>query len=302
MTSEKLTPLEHVVATSTRKRPRTIRMYRAAVRGFLSYIGRDPSQYTGAAVEAWRDALVKSGLAPQTVNGRLSGVKFASKRLEALGLGVDFARAAEFLPVIFEKKRFAPKFEVGRQLVDACDGNSPLALRDRAMIILALRTGVRREGLAELVVADVEGNAAAITVVLKGGRRHKIHLDAESSAALMAWLQWLAAGPRKITSGHVFRSLRAGITKWIVGTRLHVSSINYIFGQRSVRAAVGNVHPHLARHAFISWADAAGVPRRRIAAVTGHLSLDSLAPYLSDPEAEDDPVGAHLPSLLGPGG
>jgi integrase len=164
--------------------------------------------------------------------------------------------------------------------------------------VLALRTGCRREGLCELLHQDVEPGAAAVTVVIKGGRRHKIHLDDEARNALAAWLGWLAA--RKITDGAVFRSLRRGIRNWIVGERLHQSSINLIFQHRADLACVGKFFPHLARHAFVSWADAAGVPRRRIAAVTGHLDLGSLSSYLADVEAETDPVGGHLPSLTAP--
>jgi hypothetical protein len=112
-----MTLLEQVVASSKRKRPRTIRMYLHAVESFLDFAGKDPGCWNGAAVEAWRDALVKSDLAATTINGRLSGLKFATKRLEALGLGANFARAAEYLPTMSEKKRFAPPFEVGPKLV-----------------------------------------------------------------------------------------------------------------------------------------------------------------------------------------
>jgi integrase len=164
------------------------------------------------------------------------------------------------------------------------------------MIVLALRTGVRREGLAELKLEDVDADVSAIVVVLKGGRRHRIVLDAESSSALSAWLRWLSM--KSVTGGFVFRSLRRGIRGWIVGKRLHVSSINQIFDKVAARAGIDRFFPHLARHAFISWADAAGVPRRRIAAVTGHRELSGLAPYLHDVDAEDDPVSDHLPSLF----
>lgn len=286
--------LEHVVASSTRKRPRTIDAYLHAVKSYLGYV-RDAA-FTGASVEAWRDAMALSGLAPVTVNARLAGLKFASRRYEALGFGPDFARAAEPVQVVWQKKRFAPRFEVGQRLVDACRGSSPMALRDRAMIVLALRTGMRRESLAELMIEDVEIDRPAATVIIKGGRRYRVRFDAEEAGTELAtWLRWLDA-VHGITTAHVFRSLRQGIDGWIVGDRLHPTSINRIFKHRAEIAGL-HFHPHLARHAFVSWADAAGMRRSEIMAVTGHLDERSLAAYL-DPDIDDAPVVARIPPLL----
>ena len=294
-----MTLLEHVVVTSTKKRPGTRTVYQANVCAFVDFVGAGNStvhvHLTGSDVERWRDALVTRGLSARTINGKLAAIKFASKRLEALGHGRDFAKAVEFLPVVVEKKRFAPTIERGRRLVDGCRGALPIDLRDRALIVIALRTGCRREGLAELQLVDVEPGASAITVVIKGGRRHRIALDPESRAALSAWLAWLAG--RGVIDGHVFRSLRRGISGWMIGAKLHPSSVNLIFTKRAGRAGAGHWYPHLSRHAFISWADGAGIARTRIAGVTGHQNLDGLSPYLSDVAADEDPVGGHLPSL-----
>jgi integrase len=295
-----VTLLEHVVATSTKKRPGTRSVYQANVRAFLDFVGVTHNtlhtDFTGADVERWRDALLARGLSPRTVNGKLAAIKFASKRLDALDHGHDFAKAVEFLPVVIEKKRFAPTIERGRRLVDGCCGALPIDLRDRALIVIALRTGCRREGLAELQLVDIEPGASAMTVVIKGGRRHRIALDLESRAALSAWLVWLTG--RGAIDGYVFRSLRRGISGWVIGDRLHASSVNLIFNKRAMRSNAGHWFPHLARHSFVSWADGAGVPRTRIANVTGHQNLDGLSPYLSDVDGDTDPVGQHLPSLV----
>lgn len=295
-----VTLLEHVVATSTKKRPGTRTAYQANVRAFLDFVvARNDTaraSFAGSDVERWRDELIARGLSPRTVNAKLAAIKFASKRLEALGHGRDFAKAVEFLPVVIEKKRFAPSLERGRRLVDGCRGALPIDLRDRALIVIALRTGCRREGLAQVHLVDVESGGSAITVVIKGGRRHRIALDPEARAALSAWVAWLAG--RGVVEGHVFRSLRRGISGWIIGNRLHPSGVNLIFRRRGMHSSAGHWFPHLARHAFISWADGAGIARTRIAAVTGHQNLDGLAPYLSDIDADEDPVGGHLPSLL----
>lgn len=287
-----VTVLEHVVSSSTKKRPGTVKVYLRAVRSFVEFAGTDPAGWSGSAVEGWRDAMQGHETAAVTINSRLAAVKFASKRFESLGHGPDFARAAEFLPVVHEKKRYAPSFEAGQRLVIACGGTSPSALRDRAIVVLALRTGCRREGIATLQFDALNLVNRTADVLIKGGRVHRVHFDGEVADALRTWCDWLVT--RGVTTGNVFRSVRQRVRGWQIGDRLHPSSINGIFRGRGRIAGV-RVYPHLARHFFISHAAAAGAPRRRIIATTGHHDERGLRPYLDDVDADVEPVAGYLP-------
>ena len=228
-----ITTLEHVVATSTKKRESTKTAYGAAVRSFVGFAGGNVS---GAACEAWRDALLANGLKPRTVNSKLAAIRFASKRSEALGHGADFARGVEFVSYIKTKTRFARPIGEAMRLLDACRGPRPVDLRDFAMFTLGFRTGLRRESIVNLKLEDIAGRK--FTVLIKGGRLHELYVDDHVVAAMAPWIGFLKRS--KITTGFVFRSLRSSIRApgVRVGDCLHPSSVNTIMNARAVTAGV----------------------------------------------------------------
>lgn len=290
-----MTILEQVVETSTRKRPSTRRAYRRSVQLFEEFaVANASAVYTGAAVERWRDALLAQGLSPRTVNVKLAAMKFATKRYEALGHGVDFARAVEFLSVTKIKKRFARPVAEAVRLLDTCRGSRPCDLRDFAMFSLGFRTGLRRESLARLRLEDIQGRK--FTVVIKGGRIHELFSDDKVIAAMRPWIVFLKR--QGIKTGHVFRSLRPSIRPpgVVVGDRLHPSSINAIMSQRCAQAGI-KMHPHIMRHSCISWLLDAGASVFRVQQLTGHRDPASIQEYAHDTRAASEPVGELLPSL-----
>ncbi|HEX7837202.1 MAG TPA: site-specific integrase [Kofleriaceae bacterium] len=261
---------------------------------FEAFAGRTANAHTGAAVEAWRDALAAQGLSPRTVNTKIAAVKFAAKRYEALGHGVDFARAVEFLPVVKTKKRFARPLSEAARLLEACHGPRPCDLRDFAMFTLGFRTGLRRESLAALRFEDIDGRK--VTVVIKGGRIHELYVDDEVIAAMAPWIAFLKR--RGIVTGQLFRSLRPSIRSpgVVVGAQLHPSSINSIMNMRCEQVGL-KLHPHLMRHSCISWLLDAGASVFRVQQLTGHRDPASIQEYAYDTRAVVDPIGGMLPSL-----
>jgi len=290
-----MTLLEQVIETSTRKRPSTKKAYRRSVRLFEEFASRSTNAvHTGAAVERWRDALLAQGLSPRTVNVKLAAMKFATKRFEALGHGVDFARAVEFLPVTKIKKRFARPVAEAVRLLDACRGTRPCDLRDFAMFSLGFRTGLRRESLASLRLEDIQGRR--FRVLIKGGRIHELYVDDEVIAAMAPWIDFLKKN--KIPIGYVFRSLRPSIRPpgVVVGDRLHPSSVNAIMATRCEQAGL-RMHPHLMRHSCISWLLDAGASVFRVQQLTGHRDPASIQEYAHDTRAAAEPIGGMLPPL-----
>jgi integrase len=286
------TLLEEAVVKGMR-RDKTKRVYLAAVWSYVRYAGAKPEGWTPESVESWRAAMKVS---PTTANNRLSGLKYASKRYAALGWGPDFAAGSEHLQVVHEKLRRPLDHDVAARLVAAATDGTPRGARDRAILILGFRTGLRREGIVNLDFADIDGRKLKVT--LKGGRRHEIPaVDDEVLQALDQWMSWLHA--QGVTSGPIFRRVNQNRGRWSVGgKRLVPESINLIVNTRAKQAGVDKAHPHLMRHSFISWMVAEGIDDRRIMAVTGHTNPKSISIYHTDIKAEQDPIGAHLPRLV----
>ena len=239
-TSEKpaLTSLETAVIGSTALRARTRAIYLLAVRSFLTFVARSTrsahvshaqgggvrarkpgaSDWTAQAVQRWIKSLLRQGLAPQTVNLQLRGLRSASQRRaklassgglgESAGTAIDFASTVAGLPPGAPGTRVPLSVAQARALVKACSGARPIDLRDRALIVLGLRTGMRRSALCGIFMHDLTGlpgkangggtvatkavpRHARLTIHLKGGRQWTLSLDKETVDALLPWIDWL---------------------------------------------------------------------------------------------------------------
>lgn len=294
------TVLHDALARSRRLAPRSAALYRRGLDAFVGFAG--PGPWTGAHVEAFRDALAARGLRPASVNAYLAGVRYASRRLADLGLGPDFARAAE-LQRIDWAPRAVLTLSQARALVAACQGREPRDLRDRALILIGLRAGLRRAEIVGLGFDDVAPEA--LRVRRKGGRVETVPLDDEAGAALRAWSGWLAR--RGIRTGPVFRAvsprpaLEGGA--WGVGARaLTADGFRRALAARAARAGLRGVHPHALRHTFVTLALQAGQPLARVALLASHRDPKTTMRYAHlagwhEVAPDAGPKGA-LPPLL----
>ncbi len=172
----------------------------------------------------------------------------------------------------------------GRRLIAACNrsdyygGDHARGLRDNAIILLGLRTGMLRFSMCQLRLDDLRLKHAKpkLSFVKKGGARHEILIDKTTCAALAAWVAWLRANDNRDTSGFVFRSLgRNRVLNDIpvtIGARLSPDGLYRALQQRAKQAKLHDLSPHVFRRTFIEWAKKAGAQPSQIAMVTGHKS------------------------------
>ena len=296
--------LVQIVLKSPRKRYHTKRTYLRGIRDYLAY---SRGVLEGPMVESWRDMMIHRGLAARSVNTYLSGLQWASARLadRHRDPSLDFARYAEQLKVDEGPKNRLPltHLQAAALLATTDDGPSlgvPHDLRDRAIILLGLKTGLRRYGIVNIDRED--WLSSHLTVTLKGGRRHTIVLDQEVVDALGAWTKWLDR--QGVRDGAMFRGLRheldaEGKDHYVITDRYTSDGLYKQLKTRAKRVGL-DFFPHLFRHTFVTWCQQAGVPAYRITAITGHRTDGILDTYTTDMEAETRPVGSLLPSLTRP--
>lgn len=285
--------LVDIIRRSRSLEPSTRMAYVQCVGRFEAF-APDPAAWNAGNVERWIEALLHRGIAPQTANKHLYALRYATRRMEALGQGHDFARAVESVKTHSKTKRRALAHEEVSRILDTTAPNTPRDMRDRAILVLLVRTGLRVSGLVGITRADIQ--APRLIVTLKGGHKHLIYLDEESIIAVGMWLATLGRH-----TGPVFVSIREPLDGGIVfGKRpLTRKSVNEMITARAKAAGIRRaVHPHLFRHTFITWALENGVPPQRVMAMTAHRSLSAFSGYITDLEAESDPVGSYLPPLL----
>ena len=204
-----------------RESPNTQRAYREDVMAFVGWMGwtwpKDSMALLGVTVSdvhAYRDWMRDGGLAPKTMNRRISSLsgfyKFlagvaAEKRLPIM---IGNPAHAQFIGRGSTEARDETKALTAaraRQLMSMPSGDSVLAARDRAIVKFFLYTGARLGTGCRLKVSDFhrDGEESTIRLHEKGNKRRTIGLHYLAAEALQEYIE-----KAEITGGPLFRPQR----------------------------------------------------------------------------------------------
>ena len=280
--------LVELIETSTSLAERTKELYAECVAAFVTFAGSDASAYTSAAVEDWiADLINKKQLRPQTANVYRKAIRYASKRFAKRG-GKDFAADVEKIKQQPSDPREPLSYEEAQKLLATCEGDDLVDVRDRALIVLALRSGLRRGGLRALEMSGLR--PPKITTVNKGGANITFEADAETFAALDTWLACLRR--LGVTKGPVFLSARKGKIRG----SMSAFQIWKVFDSRAKQAGIRHVFPHLARHSTVTWLREEGKSSAEVSKLTGQTerTIENIYTHVRTHGAVSDA----LPSLF----
>jgi integrase len=300
-----LNPLDEAIARNLDLSDRTRELYRECIADFIAFAGADPRAWNYGAVEDWLGRLLTHGrtaaarergpCGPQTVRVYRKAIRCASRQYARRqgNPSLDFARDVGKIKAKPSEVREPLTYEEAEKLLDTCSGNTPIHIRDRALIILALRTGLRRGGLHALRIENIR--PPKITTRNKGGDPITFEADDETFAVLGEWLQLLAVAG--VTSGPVFRATGFapdGQTR--VGKPLSAYQIWSVFRSRAKRAKIRHVFPHLARHSTVTWLREEGKSAAEVSKLTGQTerTIENIYTHVRTRGA----VSAALPSLV----
>ena len=278
--------LEDLVEGSTALAVRTKELYGECVAEFVKFAGTDVSAYTAALVEDWLSKMLKDRK-PQTVNVYRKAIRYASKRFAKRG-GSDFAADVEKIKQRLADPREPLSYDEAQRLLATCDGDALVDVRDRALVVLALRSGLRRGGLQALAMSGVR--PPKITTLNKGGEDITFEADAETLAALDTWIARLRL--LGVSSGRVFLNVR----KDKIRGAMSAFQIWRVFDQRAKQAQIRHVFPHLARHSTVTWLREEGKSSAEVSKLTGQTerTIENIYTHVRTRGA----VGDALPSLF----
>jgi integrase len=173
-----------------------------------------------------------------------------------------------------------------RALEEACSGPTLRDVRDRALIIFMLATGIRSAEALGLSVADlgqVDGHTVA-WITGKGGARERVKVSPRARKALDVYLT--AAG---IVDGAVFRRLRRrgvdpqdpdGPRRYAVHGPLAYAGLKFILQERFKLAHLSDqLSPHSLRHSFVTLALRGGATLPMVQAAARHASPQTTIRY-----------------------
>jgi site-specific recombinase XerD len=158
------------------------------------------------------------------------------------------------------------------RIIDACATNTTTGLRDRAVILLLARLGLRAGDVADLSFSDIEWDNAGIRVCGKGRREIRLPLPQDVGDAILAYLE--KARPAASTD-RIFYTSRAPLRP------LRSRTISAIV--RTAMARTDVVSPcrgaHVLRHSAATAMLGAGASLQAIGAVLRHRSVETTNRY-----------------------
>jgi site-specific recombinase XerD len=165
-------------------------------------------------------------------------------------------------------------------LITACSNKAPTGIRNRALIAMAWRTGLRLGEILALRLKDLDLDAGLVTVQHGKGDKHRIvGLDPGAAALIQRWLSVRA---------------RIGITKsapvfsTLSGQSIDQSYVRHLLPRLAQRAGIDKrVHAHGLRHAFAVDLEREGATLTTIRDLLGHSSASVTDRYLRRHGASD---------------
>jgi site-specific recombinase XerD len=167
--------------------------------------------------------------------------------------------------------------EISR-LLAACSRRGPTGLRNRAVIVVCWRAGLRIAEVLALEPRDLDVDLGTITVRHgKGNKRRVLGLDPEALAVVERWLQVRAQLDVPPRSGPLFCTITRGQLGHPVGDAYFRDALKLLARRAGIQK---RVHPHGLRHTFAVNLLREGVDLVTIQKALGHNSLQTTARYV----------------------
>ncbi|WP_213955926.1 site-specific integrase [Variovorax sp. dw_954] len=252
----------------------TLRQYSRGAIELIHELGANVASWTAQSV---RDFLLgrAARCGPPTTQKLITSlraflryVSFAGESRDDLALAVPAVASWRLarLPGCLSQNELA-------RVIAACDGMTRGRLRDRAIVLLLSRLGLRAGDVAQLRLGDIDWRNGILRVTGKGRYEVGLPLPQEVGDALLAYLARRLPGG---DSDHVFLRSRAPSTPFANGDGVS-SVVRHALQRAGVKAPVKGAH--LLRHTAATQMLRSGVPLDQIGLVLRHRSIDMSAYY-----------------------
>ena len=276
-------PMDLVGAFLSGRNPKTLLAYRNDLQDFATFMGTPTPQgattlllaqgsgpANGLAL-AYRAHLLERGLAPKTVNRRLSSLRSMVKLGRILGM-VSWGLEVESVKAAAYRDTRGPGLDGFRKMMESLEaGLDAKTMRDRAILRLLFGLALRRGEVVSLDRAHLDLEGARLSIMGKGRtERESLTIPSKVLEALKAWV-----AVRGEHEGPLFTALDRGHR----GHRLDGSAVYRMVSE--LGQAVGiKTRPHGLRHAGITEAlDRSNGNTRIVQRFSRHKKLETLSLY-----------------------
>jgi site-specific recombinase XerD len=269
-----LEPIRQLVLDAVSS-PLTRVMYGHAINEFFTW-WQDQGRPTfiRATVQKYRAHLEARGLAPASINQRLSAIRKLAKEATYNGLlepaaaqGIRDVKGAKVQGV--RTGNWLTKHQA-EGLINSPDVTTLKGRRDRAILAVMIGCGLRREEVAGLQLRDVQQREGRWCIVDIRGKHGRVRTVPMPSWAKVALDEWTAAA--EVYEGALFRGVNKGDN--VTGEELSSQGIWRCVEKYS------DVAPHDLRRTYAKLAHKGGAKLDQIQLSLGHASLLTTEKYL----------------------
>ncbi len=265
--------LQHL-ALERRLSPRTIDAYRRDLADFLKWRpdqGRlDWSKLHQSEIRSYAAQRHRQGLSAKSLQRRLAALRSFFRFLNREGLGQQNPAIGVRAPKV--KRKLPATLDVDQlgHLLEL-PGETPLDLRDQAIMELLYSSGLRLAELVSIDLHNLDHNDAMLEVTGKGNKTRRLPVGRK---ALEAVDQWLKVRGELANAGEIalFVSQRGG--------RLSARSVQSRLALRArEQGSPRHVHPHMLRHSFASHLLESSGDLRAVQELLGHTDISTTQIY-----------------------
>ncbi len=252
----------------------TIKLYARDAAHLMAALGGDPTGWVPADVRSYfMDRASKCGSG--TVEKLTTSLRAFLRYLAVEGRCQ--AGLADVVPGyahwrLADLPRYLAAEQVNR-LIAACDGEGVARRRDRAIVLLLARLGLRAGDVARLRLDDIEWETGSLRVSGKSRYEVRLPLPQDVGDAIAAYL---ACRPSTCPSDHVFLRNIAPLRPFRKGNGIS-SVVKRLMKRAGIVAPVKGAH--VLRHTAATEMLRHGVPLEKIGLVLRHRGIDTTAYY-----------------------
>lgn len=255
----------------------TIEAYGHGLNRFLDYLkGKGIHEILNVGkfdVRAFLLTLKRKGLSTKTVLRNLVAIRTFFRFLVQEGIlktnpieEIESPKIAKTLPEILTLKEV-------EQLLEQPNLQSPLGIRDRAMLEVLYATGMRVSELTQLPINQVNLEGGYVLIFGKGSRERIVPLGSESIRWLTFYLKTVRG---RLAKGKENRFLF--ISRW--GRAMSRQRFWKNLKEYGRRAGIRKrITPHLLRHSFASHLLEGGADLRSVQMMLGHVDISTTQIY-----------------------
>jgi integrase/recombinase XerC len=160
-----------------------------------------------------------------------------------------------------------------KALIGKCSNRAPTGIRNRAMLAVLWRCGLRIAEALALAPSDIDLAGEVLSVRHgKGDKARKLGIDAGTAALLARWIDTRARLGLNKRGRPLFCTLKGGA--------IDQSYVRHLLIRLAGKADLEHAHPHAMRHSYAAGLAREGTAINVIRDALGHSSLATTDRYL----------------------